>query len=133
MSGYAGTGQAKLLRNNQQAYLFQKDTNIVGKASVAFEIERVNRSYYPWGVSFQIYFTDVNGVPSDPGTFEVDIQTSDIDQDTQYCTISSWTGGTSLNAFFAGRIELPNFYAKYIRAFVNSITNSVNTTILITR
>ena len=133
MPGYGGTGRAQLIRQNQQAFLFQRETNVTGHASVAVQLERVNRSYYPWGVSFQVSFTDVNGNPANPGTFEVDIQTSDIDQDAQYCTINSWAGAGSLNANFVGRIELPNFYAKYIRAFVTTLSNPVYTTLLATR
>ncbi len=127
MPGYAGTGQATLIRDNQQKFLFQQETNVTGKASIALQLERVNRSFYPWGVSFQVAFTDVNGNPANPGAVEVDIQTSDIDQDTQYCTINSLTSG--LNANFVGRIELPSFYAKYIRAFIKVLTNNVFVTV----
>jgi len=133
MPVYAGTGQAKLIRDNQQMFLFQKELNLAGKSSVALQLERINRSSYPWGVSFQIYFTDVNGNPADPGAFEVDIQTSDIDADIQFCTINQWTGDANLNANFVGRIELPNFYAKYIRGFVKTLTNAVYITLLATR
>jgi hypothetical protein len=133
MPGYAGQGSAALLRENQQKFLFQQETNLTGKASIAVQLERIPRSYYPWGVSFQVAFTDVNGNPSDPGAFEVDIQTSDIDQDSQYCVINSWSGDAALNASFVGRIELPNFYAKFVRGLVRSLTNAVYVTLLVTR
>jgi len=131
MSGYGGTGSATLLRDNQQVFLFQKENNIVGKASAAYQLERINRSYYPWGVAFQVAFTDVNGNPADPGSFQIDIQASDIDQDSQYCPLNSWSSG-SLNPSFVARIELQNFYAKYIRAKVTSLGNAVYTTLLVT-
>jgi hypothetical protein len=130
MPGYAGTGQARLLRDNTQVFLFQKETNLVGKASIAYQLERINRSYYPLGASFQIYFTDVNGIPADPGAFEVDIQSSDIDDDGQYSTESSFSG--TLNAKFAGRVPLPNLYAKYVRTFVKTLSNAVYVTVLAT-
>jgi hypothetical protein len=133
MPGYAGNGRAILLRDNAQKFLFQRETNLVGRASIACQLERVNRSFYPWGASFQLYFTDISGVPADPGVFEVDIQTSDIDLDIQYCTINALTGAGSLNANFAGRLELPNFYAKYVRGVVKTLTNAVYTTLLVTR
>lgn len=133
MPGYGGTGQATLLRENKQVYLFQRESGVGGKASVAFQLERIPRTFYPWGASFQLAFTDVNGNPADPGAFEVDIQTSDIDEDSQYCVINSWVNDTSLNTSFVGRIELPNFYAKYVRAFVASLTNAVYVTLLVTR
>lgn len=132
MPGYKGQGQATLIRDNQQVFLFQQELITPGIASIALQLERINRSYYPWGVSFQVSFTDVNGNPADPGVFEVDIQTSDLDQDTQYCVINEWVGDASLNANFVGRIELPSFYAKYIRALVKTLPNPVYTTLLAT-
>lgn len=134
MPGFMGNGQATLLRENKQAWMFQVETNVAGRPSVAFQLERLNRTAYPWGVSFQLYFTDSTGLtPSSPGVFEVDIQTSDIDQDAQYCTINAISGLTSLNSSFAGRLELPNFYAKYVRAVVKTLTNAVYTSLLVTR
>jgi len=132
MPGYAGAGQAALLRNNQQVFLFQRERVGNGEASIAVQLERINRSHYPWGVSFQVYFSDVNGVPADPGAFEVDIQSSDADVGIQYCTINSWVNDTSLNPFFVGQIQLPSFYAKYVRASVLSLTNAVYVSVLAT-
>lgn len=129
--GYAGTGQATLLRENQQIFLFQQQQVAVGAASMAVQLERVSRSYYPWGASFQVAFTDVNGNPANPGAFEIDIQTSDIDQDNQYCTIQALN--SSLSANFVTRLELPSFYAKYVRAVVKALANSVYVTVLATR
>jgi hypothetical protein len=130
MPGYQNA-QAVLLRQNQQRFLFQQEQVSAGRASTALQLERVNRSFYPWGVSFQVAFTDVNGNPANPGTFEVDIQTSDIDQDAQYCTLNSVTG--PLNAGYAARQELVNFWAKYVRAYVKTLTNAVYVTLLVTR
>jgi hypothetical protein len=133
MPGYGGTGQATLLRENQQKFLFQQEPVAAGRASVAVQLERISRSFYPWGVSFQASFTDVNGNSANPGAFEIDIQTSDVDQDSQYCTINSWTNTTSLNANFAGRMELTTLYAKFVRAYIKTLTNGVYTTLLVTR
>jgi hypothetical protein len=132
MPGYGGAGQASLIRDNQQVFLFQQELVVAGRASIALQLERVNRSSYPWGVSFQLAFTDVNGVPASPGAFEVDIQTSDIDQDIQYVNINSWVGVASLNASFVGRIELAVFYAKYVRAFIKTLPSPVYVTVLAT-
>jgi hypothetical protein len=132
MPGYQ-SGRATLLRSNGQAYMFRREAVAAGTASAAFQLERVNRSYYPWGVSFQVFFTDVNGNPANPGSFEIDIQTSDIDQDSMFCTINSWSGAASLNASYAGRIELPAFYARYVRGYVKTLTNNVYVTLLATR
>jgi|SRR5277367_3148975 len=130
MPGYAGSGQAALLRENRQAFLFQQEKDVAGRASVAFQLERTMRTLYQSGVSFQLYFTDINGVPTNPGAFEIDIQSSDIDQDIQYCTASPLTGGASLNANFVQRVEIPTLNAKYIRAFIISITNPVYISLL---
>ena len=125
--GYGGTGQAALLRQNQQVALFQQATNIVGRASIAIQPERLS---FPTSLSVQIYFTDVNGNPSSPGAFEVDVQASDLDQDSQYYTASTWTG--PLNAGDVGRIELGSILARYVRIVVKSLTNAVYTTAYLT-
>jgi|SRR5215472_12290494 len=130
MAGYQ-TGRATLLRTNSQVWLFQQEQVAAGRASMAVQLERISRSSYPWGLSVQIYFTDVNGKPSDPGAFEVDVQSSDIDQDSMFCTISQINSG--LNASFAGRLELVSFWAKYIRVFVKTLTNAVYTSVMATR
>jgi hypothetical protein len=132
MPGYGGAGQAQVINDNQQVFLFRQETNVTGSASIALQPKRTGGYYYPLGMSLQLYFTNASGSPSDPGAFEVDIQTSDVDQDAQYCTAASWTGDTNLNSSFVGRIELPNLYAKYVRAYVKTLTNAVYTTLLAT-
>jgi hypothetical protein len=131
MPGYGGSGSATLLRENQQKFLFQSEPVPAGTASIAVQLERISRTSYPWGVSFQVYFTDVNGNPANPGAFELDIMDSDIDELSQYCMVSSLT--TGLNATYSGRVELRDFYAKYVLAYVKTLTNSVYVTVLVTR
>jgi hypothetical protein len=131
MPGYGGTGQATLLRENQQKFLFQQETNVTGRASIAVQLERIPRASYPWGVSVQLYFTDVNGNPASPGVIELDVQTSDIDQDAQYVTANQYSG--TLNATYAGRVELTAFWAKYLRVFIKTLTNAVYVSALVTR
>jgi hypothetical protein len=125
MPGYAGTAQAALIRDNQQKYLWNNETVAVGEASIAFQIERVNRTFYPWGISLEIFFS------GNPGSFEVDLQDADIDQDSHYVTVDAITSG--LNASYVTRIELPSFYAKYVRVKLVTLTNLVNTSVLLTR
>jgi hypothetical protein len=132
MPSYAGAGQATLLRENKQMFLFQQELIVAGRSSIAVQLERINRSFYPWGVSVQIYFTDVNGNPVAPGAFELDVQTSDIDQDSQYCLANAYTG-TVMNGAFAGRVELLSFWAKYLRVRVTALTNAVYVSVLVTR
>jgi hypothetical protein len=132
---YPGPGQASLLRSNAQQFLFNGTTVVAGatastsganaSASIAVQLERINRSFYPFGVSFEIGFSGA------PGAFEVDVQTADRDQDSSYETINSLTGG--LNASNVGRVELPSFWAKYVRLYVKTLTNAVTITALVTR
>ncbi len=138
---YPGSGQAVLLRANENQWLFQQQIVSAGasgvaganaSASIAVLLERIKSStFYPFGVSVQIYFTDVNQVAANPGAFEVDVQTSDIDVDAQYSTISALTGG--LNAAFSGRVELPTFWAKFLRVYAKTITNAVYLNVLVNR
>jgi hypothetical protein len=125
MPGYAGTAQAALIRDNRQKYLWNNETVAVGEASIAFQIERVNRTFYPWGISLEIFFS------GNPGAFEVDFQDADIDQDSHYVTVDAITVG--LNASYVTRIELPSFYAKYVRVKLVTLTNPVNVSVLLTR
>jgi len=138
---YPGPGQAVLLRANENQWLFQQQLVPAGKsgvaganasASIAVMLERIKAStFYPFGVSVQIYFTDVNQAAADPGAFEIDVQTSDLDIDAQYSNISALTGG--LNAAFSGRVELPSFWAKFLRVYVKTLTNAVYLNVLVTR
>ena len=122
---YAGSGKASLLRANGQQYLLQA-TNISSGASIAVQLERLKTPYfYPWGVSFEITFSGA------PGTFQIDVQTSDTDQSTSYVTIASLNGG--LNSNNVGRVELTNLWAKYVRVNVTTLTNLVTVTALVTR
>lgn len=128
---YPGAGQASLLRANSQQWLFQQQLISAGQSSIAVQLERLRATYfYPFAVSLQIFFTDVNQVAANPGAFEIDAQTSDIDTDAQY---ANETGLTALNASFSGRIVLTASWMKFIRVNVKTLTNSVYTNVLVTR
>jgi len=127
MPGYPGGGQARLLRTNQQIFLFNNETVAAARASIAVQLDRISHSSYPFGASFQVKFS------GDPGAFEVDIQTSDTDNDADYCTINLLNSSSQLNSNFVGRVELPNFWAKFVRGYVRTLTNAVTTTLLVTR
>ena len=125
MPAYTGPAQAGLIRDNQQKFLWNNETVAAGTASIAFQIERVNRSFYPWGISLEIFFS------GNPGAFEVDLQDADIDEDSHYVTVDAITVG--LNSSYVTRIELPSFYAKYVRVKLVTLTNAVNISVLLTR
>lgn len=128
MPGYSGSGQAAVIGQGLQVHLFDHDTVSVSESSIACLISRLQGSFYPWGVSYEIAFSGA------PGTFEIDVQTADTDADAYYVTIASITTG-ALNAGNVGRIELPNFWARYTRVKVVSFANAatVNLTVLLTR
>jgi hypothetical protein len=142
---YPGPGQAFLLRDNCQQWLLQQQLLPAGgvalasggnpSASIAVQLERINRTYYPFGLSFQVAFTNVSGVAANPGAFELDIQSADIDADQYFVTLASaaLTGG--LNASYQGRLELPptSFWAKYIRAYVKTLGSAVYASVLASR
>lgn len=125
MPNYPGKGNAALLRENQQVMLWQNERIGAGAASLAFLIERRIGPHYPWGVSLELRFS------GDPGTFQVDIQTSDTDQDEFYVTKDFINAG--LNSSNIARYELTSFWAKYIRAKIVTLTNDVNITVQLTR
>lgn len=123
---YPGPGKAPLLHENNQAWLFQNEAVTAGQASIAYQLERARGVAYPFGASFEISFS------ADPGAFEVDIQTSDSDAATgKYFSVVQTTG--PLNASFVTRIEMPLFWARYVRVILVSITNAVNLTVELTR
>jgi hypothetical protein len=144
---YPGGGLAPLLRANERQWLLRQQliagggsflsvvsTRADGSnpyASIAVQLERIKSAFYPFGASLQIFFTNSSGAAANPGAFEIDWQTSDIDLDTQYNTISSLTGG--LSASYSGRIELPTFWASYSRVYVATLTNPVYVNALLTR
>lgn len=125
MPGYAGTGRAQLLLENRQAFLFQNETVATGVASIAYQLRRERGASYPWGMSLEISFS------ADPGMFEVDVETADTDDSAHYVTLITLTDG--LNSSYVGRIELPSYWAKFVRVQVITLTNAVAITVLLTR
>lgn len=123
---YAGSGKATLLRPGQYLYLLQSQLITAPQTTIAFQIERTKSGFfYPIGFSLEISFSGA------PGTFEVDLQTSDTDQDAYYCKAAVLNGG--LNSNNVGRIEWTNYWALFARANIVTLTNAVNVTIKATR
>ena len=130
MSAYAGSNQAKILRNNAQVFLWNNEVPVVGTLSVAFLLERINRSYYPWGLSFEASFS------GDPGTFEIDLMGANNDQLVNYIqlgTISSTNNGGIFTGF-VGRWDMPsNMWPKYVAGYISALTNAVRLTLTATK
>lgn len=121
---YPGPGQAKLLHVNQQGYLLQNTRILATQASVAVQLERGNRGFYPWGAAIQAEFSGA------PGTFEIDIEASEDDRDASYVSIVTIV---AVNANNVGRAAIGFTWPKFIRAKVVTLTNDVRTTLLVTR
>lgn len=122
---YPGSDQATLLKSNTQAIVWNLANPGTGVASAAVELERIKSAYYPTGISLEIAFSGA------PGTFEVDGQYADTDQDSSYVTVDIIT--TNLNASNATRVERPDVYARFFRFFLNALTNPVSITARVTR
>lgn len=125
MPVYPGSGKATLLNTNQQKLLFNAERILSGTASIAVQLERQKSAFYPFGASLEISFS------APPGVFQVDVETADTDQDANFVAIQSLT--TGLNTSNVARVELPSFWAKYIRCKAVTLTNDVLTTIQVTR
>jgi hypothetical protein len=125
MPSYPGNALATLLRNNQQAYFWNNETVSVGTLSVAFELERINRSFYPWGVSIEAIFSGA------PGAFEIDLYGANNDKLTNYNFIGNIT---VVNAYNVGRYDMAsNVWPKYVAGYLKSLANAVNLTLQVTK
>lgn len=124
MPGYPGAGQAALLRTNQQKFLFNNELIAAGRASIAVQLERIPRASYPFAASFQLKFG------ATPGVFEVDIQVADTDSDADYVSVAQIQ---SVSTGFTSRYDMTNLWPKFVRAYVLTLTNAVNATVLVTR
>lgn len=121
MGSYAGQGQASLLHTNQQAKLWDNEVVPASAAgtqslSKAVQLERISRSYYPWGASAEVVFSGA------PGTFEVDIMGANDDNPNNYNKLGTITAVNSNNV---GRWDMgdqlwPKFVALYMKTLGNA-------------
>ena len=132
MPGYAGPGAAKLLRDNTQGILFSFQDGVIsaGELSVAFLLERINRSFYPWGLSFEVTFS------GNPGTFEIDLMGANTDAASNYLELGSITNasGSTVSGAYVGRWDMPsNIWPKYVSGYIKTLTNAVSVTLTVTK
>lgn len=136
MPNYPGSGQAKLLRDNTQGILWSFQDGIIPapQLSVSFLLERINRSFYPWGLSFEIAFS------GNPGAFEIDLMGSNTDNAAYYITLGSITSTNNAYGSYApfsqyvGRWDMPsNMWPKYVAGFLKTLGNSVNISLTVTK
>lgn len=125
MPNYTSNGQAILLYENSQQYLWNNESVSTGQLSVAFQLRRVLGSFYPWGLSFEATFS------ADPGTFEIDLMGANIDDKTHYIQLGTIT---SVNSYYVGRWDMPiHMWPKYVAGYLKTLTNTVNLTLQVTR
>lgn len=133
MSGYSGNGQAQLVRVDRQAFLWQSDVVLAASYpasfSAAYQLERLDYASYPWGASFEVSFS------GNPGVFEIDILGANTDQIQNYNFLGSIIQVNSyVPGYYVGRWDMPSqMWPKYVAAYMKSITNVVQTTLLVTR
>lgn len=133
MPPYPGENLAKPLLDNRSAYLWINETVPAGiypgSLSQAYQLQRVNQSFYPWGAAFEVTFS------GNPGTFEIDIVGANTDNPQNYIylgminQVSSYVPG-----YYVGRWDMPsNMWIKYVAAYMKTLTNSVSATLQVTR
>jgi hypothetical protein len=115
MSGYAGAGQAVLIRETEQKTFFANEALAVGELSAAFELSRITSMYYPWGFSVEIGFTGA------PGTFEIDVMGADTDASTNYVKLGSIT---AVNTSNVGRFDALTYWPRYVALSVATFPNA---------
>ena len=125
MPNYTNNALAKMLKDNQQVYLWQNEIVNPGTLSIGFELYRVSRSFYPWGLSAEVVFSGA------PGAFEIDIMAANLDNRANYNSIGTIT---VVNGSNVGRFDMPtNIWPKYIAGFVRTLANPVALSLQITR
>lgn len=133
MPAYPGASLATLLLNNRQGYLWDNEAPPVntypGSLSTAYILERINRSFYPWGACFEVTFA------GNPGAFEIDIVGANTDNPQNYVQLGTINFASSyVPGYYVGRWDMPsNMWVKYVAAFMKTLTNAVNVTLTVTR
>jgi hypothetical protein len=130
MPGYAGKGRATLLRSNQQAFLFQNEIPTVPSLSLAVQLERISHSFYPWGASFEVWFS------GNPGAFEIDFMGANDDSPERYLSLGSVTTatGSTVSGQYVARFDMPTAdWPKFVAAYIKTLTNSVQVNVQVTR
>lgn len=129
MPNYTNSSQATLWRENQQPFFWNAETVAAGTLSIAYQMARVNRSFYPWGISFEVIFS------GNPGAFEVDIMASNTDKAANFVQIGNITvTNNATSGAYVGRWDMPsNMWPKYVAGYLKTLTNSVSVTLQGTR
>jgi hypothetical protein len=129
MPNYTNGSKAALWRENTQPFFWNAETVAASTLSIAFQMARVNRSFYPWGISFEVIFG------GDPGAFEVDIMAANQDLMANFVQIGNITvTNNATGGAYVGRWDMPtNMWPKYVAGYLKTLTNAVSVTLQGTR
>lgn len=117
MPGYSLLGNITALYQGDSINFWASEAVVVGSSSVQAALAPSIGSEGQ-AASVEIAFS------ADPGAFQIDVQTSDTDNDIDYVTETSITGG--MNSHFVCRTEISNpFVAKFWRLNLVALTNGV--------
>ena len=129
MPFWPGNAKAGLINANGQVFLFNNERvfSNAQKSSIGVLLARGQQAQggFPFQFAIELSFA------SAPGAFEVDVQGSETDTDASYVLLG--TAITAVNANNYARFEGVNFYPRFVRVNVKTLTNDVQVTCLITR
>jgi hypothetical protein len=119
-------GSATLLYHTKQGLFWLGETvstTYPGSLSVAFQLQRVDSAFYPWGFAVEVQFA------GNPGVFEVDVMGAETDNPANYIKIGSIAAVSSLvSGQYTGRFESVSLYPKYVALNMLTLTNAVPVT-----
>ena len=132
MPAYPGNGLAAPLAYTKQGIFWNGESVPVaaaqGSLSIAFMLQRVDSSFYPWGFAVEVQFSGA------PGSFEIDVMGAETDKGDpspgNYVKIGTIT---TVNGSNVGRFETTALYPKYVALYVATLANVVTTTAKISR
>ena len=131
MPAYSGAGLAAPLAYTKQGLFWAGETigtTFPYSLSTAFQLQRVDATFYPWGFAVEVQF---NG---NPGTTEVDIMGAETDNPANYIKIGSIaTFSAPVAGQYVGRFESVSLYPKYVALLMLTLGNSVPVTAKISR
>jgi hypothetical protein len=117
--------KAVFLQTNGQYLVWSAESVAANGKSAAVQLERrKSQTNYPaWGFAVQISST------TSIGTFEVEVQGAETDNDASYVKLASIT---TANASNVGRGDFMTYYPKYVRLFMKTLTGTQTITGIIT-
>jgi hypothetical protein len=131
MPSYPGPGLATPLAYTKQGLFWEGETiptTYPGSLSVAFLLQRVDATFYPWGFAVEVQFA------GSPGAFEVDVMGAETDNPANYVKIGSVIAVASLVAGqYVGRFDTTALYPKYVALNMTTLGTSGPVTAKISR